>query len=87
MRFLEMKTRNSLSRERRSSDGRRGSAYDLKYVPVREGQERSGGWYRELPGDEIEVMSRGQLERVPLNHATPEKKAKSVVRAILKRSH
>ena len=42
---------------------------------------------RELPGDEIEVMSRGQLERVALNHSNPEKKAKSVVRAILKRSH
>ena len=82
-----MKTRNYVPHERRSSDSRHGSDYDLKYVPIREGDERSGGWYRELPGDEIEVMSRGQLERVPLNHSTPEKKAKSVVRKILKQSH
>lgn len=82
-----MKSRTSHSREHRSGTSRRGSAYDLKYVPIRDGEERSGGWYRELPGDEIEVMSRGQLERVPLNHTSPEKKAKSVVRAILKRSH
>ena len=82
-----MKTRTSHSRENRSGSSRSGNAYDLKYVPISEGEQRSGGWYRELPGDEIEVMSRGQLERVPLNHTSPEKKAKSVVRAILKRTH
>lgn len=82
-----MKTRTSQSRESTSGKRRDGNVYDLKYVPINEGEERAGGWYRELPGDEIEVMSRGQLERVRLNHANPEKKAKSVLRAILKRSH
>ena len=82
-----MKPRPSHTRTHRSDSTRNGSAYDLKYVPIRDGEEPAGGWYRELPGDEIEVMSRGQLERVPLNDSTPEKKAKSVVREILKRSH
>lgn len=82
-----MKTRPHQARAHRSGSSNEGSAYDLKYVPIRDGDQRSGGWYRELPGDEIEVMSRGQLERVPLNHAPPEKKAKSVVRAIMKRTH
>jgi hypothetical protein len=82
-----MKNRTSISRDHKSSSNLRGNGYDLKYVPIRDGEERAGGWYRELPGDEIEVMSRGQLERVALNHSNPEKKAKSVVRAIVKRSH
>jgi hypothetical protein len=60
---------------------------DLKFVPIGVGEHAAGGWYRMLPDGEIEVMSRGQLERVPLGNSDPEKKAKSVVRSILRRHH
>jgi hypothetical protein len=61
--------------------------YDLKFVPIVTGKRRAGGWYRELPDHQLEVMSRGQLERVPLENEDPEEKAKSVVRDILRRHH
>jgi hypothetical protein len=64
-----------------------GTAYDLKFVPIGMGAQRAGGWYRELPDDQLEVMSRGQLERVPLENADPEEKAKSVVRDMLQRNY
>ena len=63
------------------------SAYDLKFVPIGNGARRAGGWYRELPDHQLEVMSRGHLERVPLENADPEEKAKSVVRNMLRRNH
>ena len=61
--------------------------YDLKFVPIGNGKRRAGGWYRELPDDQIEVMSRGHMERVSLNDTDPEERAKSVVKDILKRHH
>jgi hypothetical protein len=51
------------------------------------GKRSAGGWYRELPDDEIEVMSRGQLKRVPLEQEDPEEKAKAVVREIVRHKH
>ena len=61
--------------------------YDLKFVPIGNGKRRAGGWYRELPDDQIEVMSRGHMERVALNDVDPEERAKSVVKDLLKRHH
>lgn len=63
------------------------ASYDLKFVPIGKGSRRAGGWYRELPDDQLEVMSRGHLERVPLENGDPEEKAKSVVRDMLRRNH
>lgn len=83
-----MKTRASAQRAlHRSNCGEQGSSYDLKFVPVGVGKRSAGGWYRQLPDDEIEVMSRGQLKRVPLEHEDPEEKAKAVVREIVRRRH
>ena len=72
---------------RTDTEGQSASAYDLKFVPIGNGSRRAGGWYRELPDDQLEVMSRGHLERVPLENADPEEKAKSVVRNMLRRNH
>jgi hypothetical protein len=81
-----MKTRVPVHRHaKRPTGGDQGSVYDLKFVPIGIGKHAAGGWYRELPDDQIEVMSRGQLERVSLDHKDPEEKAKSVVRGILRR--
>lgn len=83
-----MKTRSSAHRPTSESNRRqKGSSYDLKFVPVGVGSRSAGGWYRELPDDEIEVMSRGELKRVALEHEDPEEKAKSVVREIVRRKH
>lgn len=60
--------------------------YDLKFVPIHSRHYEGGGWYRELPGNELEVMSRGHIERVPLErHADPVRTAKAALRRILKR--
>jgi hypothetical protein len=64
-----------------------GDPYDLKFVPIGRGKSTAGGWYRELPDHQIEVMSRGHLERVALEDAQPEEKAKAVVKNMLKRHH
>ena len=61
--------------------------YDLKFVPIGSGKRRAGGWYRELPDHQLEVMTRGHLERVPLENADPEEKAKAVVKDMLRRHH
>ncbi len=83
-----MKTRASTHRVTKGSNRReQGSSYDLKFVPVGVGKRSAGGWYRELPDDEIEVMSRGQLMRVPLEQEDPEEKAKAVVREIVRHKH
>ena len=88
MAFTEMKARTSTHRVTKGSNRREnGSSYDLKFVPVGVGKRSAGGWYRELPHDEIEVMSRGQLKRVPLEHEDPEEKAKAVVRDIVRHKH
>ena len=63
------------------------ASYDLKFVPIGSGKRRAGGWYRELPDRQLEVMSRGRLERVPLDDADPESKAKDVLRNMLRRRH
>jgi hypothetical protein len=60
---------------------------DLKFVPLTVDDELGGGWYRELPDAQIEVMSRAQLERVPLDNAEPEEKARTIVEQMLKRAH
>ena len=82
-----MKARRSHNRRNVPARRDRGNSYDLKFVPIGVGKRSAGGWYRELPDDQIEVMSRGQMERVPLDHEDPEEKAKSVVRNIIKRAH
>jgi hypothetical protein len=82
----------STPQERRGGRGecrtrdRSGTDYDLQFVRVYDGETPAGGWYRELPGDEIEVLSRAQLERVPLDHSDPEDKAREKIAEILKRS-
>ncbi len=84
-RISASKTRHVSKSNRRTA--RPNDPYDLKFVPIGSGKHRAGGWYRELPDQQIEVMSRGHLERVPLEDADPEEKAKSVVKRILRRHH
>jgi hypothetical protein len=48
------------------SQDRATNDYDLKFVPIDDGEVLAGGWYRELPGAQIEVLSRAHLECVPL---------------------
>lgn len=60
---------------------------ELKFVPLDEEDAQSaGGWYRELPDEQIEVLSRAHLQRVPLDRADPEQKAKQTIAAILGRN-
>ena len=42
-------------------------AGDLEFVSVELQDQAAGGWYRMLDATQIEVLSRAQLERVPLN--------------------
>lgn len=58
---------------------------DLKFVVVDLGEETAGGWYRELPDAQIEVLSRAQLERVPLAEADAETTAREKITEILNR--
>ena len=58
---------------------------DLKFVAVNLGEETAGGWYRELPDAQIEVLSRAQLERVPLVDADAETTAREKITEILGR--
>jgi hypothetical protein len=51
-----------------AADAQRSEA-DLKFLAVSLGEETAGGWYRELPDAQIEVLSRAQLERVSLDAA------------------
>jgi hypothetical protein len=62
-----------------------GSDTDLKFVAVELGEETAGGWYRELPDAQIEVLSRAQLERVPLVEADAERTAREKIAEILTR--
>lgn len=72
---------------RANAKGESARPYDLKFVPIGNGKRRAGGWYRELPNHQLEVMTRGHLERVPLEDADPEEKAKAVVKDMLRRHH
>jgi hypothetical protein len=65
-------------------DSHRGDT-DLKFVAVDLGEGKAGGWYRELPDAQIEVLSRAQLERVPLAEADAETIARVKITEILKR--
>lgn len=56
--------------------------YNLRFVWLE--QDRAGGWYRELAGASIEVMTHGHLERVPLGDSDPEQKAREVVADIMR---
>jgi hypothetical protein len=58
---------------------------DLKFVAVDLGEETAGGWYRELPDAQIEVLSRAQLERVPLVECDAETTAREKITEILTR--
>ena len=58
---------------------------DLKFVAVDLGDMTAGGWYRELPDAQIEVLSRAQLERVPLAEADAETTARETITEILNR--
>lgn len=79
--------RRAADRTTRGASSQRESRSDLKFVGVGVGKNASGGWYRELPNRQIEVMSRGQLKRVPLGNSDPEEKAKTVLRGIFRRHH
>lgn len=68
-----------------AADAQRSEA-DLKFLAVSLGEETAGGWYRELPGAQIEVLSRAQLERVPLDETDAESKARETITEILGRS-
>ena len=58
---------------------------DLKFVPTHVNDEPGGGWYRELPDGQIEVMTRAQLECVPLEDGDPETQARAVVEKLIRR--
>ena len=58
---------------------------DLKFVKVDLGEETAGGWYRELPDAQIEVLSRAHLERVPLIQADAETVAREKITEIVTR--
>lgn len=79
--------RNAGPARRANAKAKAARPSDLKFVPIGKGKHRAGGWYRELPDGQIEVMSRGHLEHVPLEDADPEEKAKAVVKNILRRRH
>jgi hypothetical protein len=57
---------------------------DLKFVPTKVDDQPVGGWYRELPDGHIEVMSRAQLECVPLHDGDPEEQARVVVERLIR---
>jgi hypothetical protein len=61
--------------------------YDLKFVPTNVDDEPGGGWYRQLPDGQIEVMTRAQLECVPLEHEDPEAKARAVVEKLIRQQN
>jgi hypothetical protein len=61
------------------------SEHDLKFLTVSLGEETAGGWYRELPGAQIEVLSVAPLERVPLDETDAESKARETITEILGR--
>jgi hypothetical protein len=63
----------------------RASDCDLKFVAVDLGEGTAGGWYRELPDSQIEVLSRAQLERVPLVAADAETTAREKIAEIITR--
>jgi hypothetical protein len=67
------------------SQDRPTNGYDLRFVPIDDGELRAGGWYRELPGAQIEVLSRAHLERVPLDDSDPEEKAREIIAKMIKR--
>jgi hypothetical protein len=67
-----------------AADAQRSEA-DLKFLAVSLGEETAGGWYRELPDAQIEVLSRAQLERVSLDAADAETKARETITEILGR--
>lgn len=71
---------HSSSLDRQNDDGR-----DLKFVAIDLGEETAGGWYRELPNAEIEVMSRAQLQRVPVTEADAETIAREKIAEIVGR--
>ena len=58
--------------------------YDLKFIPTHINDEPGGGWYRELPDGQIEVMTRSQLECVPIEDSDPETMARLVVERLIK---
>jgi hypothetical protein len=58
---------------------------DLKFVAVNLGERMAGGWYRELPDAQIEVLSRAQLERVQLTEADAETTAREKITEIVTR--
>jgi hypothetical protein len=57
---------------------------DLKFVPTNVDDKPCGGWYRELPDGHIEVMSRAQLECVPLHDGDPDEQARVVVERLIR---
>lgn len=62
-------------------------AYDLKFIPTIVNDEPAGGWYRELPDGQIEVMTRAQLECVSIEDGDPEAKARETVEKMIKQQN
>jgi hypothetical protein len=54
-------------------------AAELKYVAVEVDDQTVGGWYREIDATEIEVLSRAQLERVPVEDMDAEMTARGKI--------
>lgn len=59
--------------------------FELKFVPIDSDDAAGGGWYRELPDGQLEIMARAQLERVPVDETGPESQARAVVEKLIKR--
>jgi hypothetical protein len=68
-----------------SSSDRYGEDTELKSVYVDLREQVAGGWYRELPNAEIEIMSRAQLERIPLGKRTPKPSLATKIAEIVSR--
>jgi hypothetical protein len=77
-----METSEHVREGRATSANAEAAGYDLKFVRLDE--LREGGWYRELPDAQLEVMSHARLHRVPLGNADPEQKAREVVEFIVR---
>jgi len=58
----------------------------LRFVAVEVNEQPAGGWYREI-NDEIEILSRAQLERVSLsNESNAEQTARERIAEIIANS-
>jgi hypothetical protein len=52
---------------------------ELKFVVVEMEDQTAGGWYREIDETQIEVLSRAQRERVPVENTDAEATAREKI--------